>query len=103
MVPNGKDNGRGGEMPIKRYVENGVVFTPQALSAMSKALAATTEILGIRDDAKRQAVARFIIRLAQGDANFDAATLRDKAVAALGGATYCAPPDSGQALASAAE
>ena len=33
-------------MPIRRYVEEGV-FTPQALSAMSKALEATTEILGI--------------------------------------------------------
>jgi hypothetical protein len=90
-------------MPIRRYAENGVVFTPQALSAMSKALGATMEILGIRDEAKRQAVARFIIRVAQEDASFDAATLRDKAVAALGGATYCAPAESGQALASAAE
>jgi hypothetical protein len=93
----------GAAMPIRRYVEKGVVFTPQALSAMSKALEATREILGIRDEAKRQAVARFIIRLAQEDASFDAATLRDKAVAALGGATYRAPPESGQALASAAE
>jgi hypothetical protein len=92
-------------MPIRRYVEKGVVFTPQALSAMSKAFEATTEILGIgRDEAKRQAVAKFIIRLAQEDRNgIDAARLRDKALAALGGATYCAPPESGEALASAAE
>jgi hypothetical protein len=104
----------GGEMPIRRYVEKGVVFTPQALSAMSKApqalsamskaLEATTEILGFgRDEAKREAVARFIIRLAKEDTDIDAAELRDKALAALGGATYCAPPESGQALASAAE
>jgi hypothetical protein len=94
----------GGEMPIRRYVEKGVVFTPQALSAMSKALEATAEILGIgRDEAKRQAIARFIIRLAQEDGDIEVAALRDKAVAALGGATYCAPPESGQALASAAE
>jgi hypothetical protein len=93
----------GGEMPIRRYVEKGVVFTPQALSAMSKAFEATIEILGIRAEAKRQAVARFIIRLAQEDGDIDAAALRDKALAALGGATYCAPPESGQALASAAE
>jgi hypothetical protein len=87
-------------MPIRRYVE-GDVFTPQALSAMSKALEATADILGIGcDEAKRQAVARFIIRLAQEDGDFDAVALRDKAVAALGGATYCAPPESGQALAS---
>ena len=78
-------------MPIRRYVEKGVVFTPRALSAMSKALKATTEILGIEgDEAKRQAVARFIIRLAREDNSLDAAELRDKAVAALGGVAYLA-------------
>jgi hypothetical protein len=70
------------EMPIRRYVEKGVVFTPQRLSAMSKALVATTEILGIERDEARQAVARFIIRLARKDDSLDAAELRDKAVAA---------------------
>ena len=82
-------------MPIRRYVEKGVVFTPQALSAMNKALEVTTEILGIEgDEAKRQAVARFIIRLARDDNSLDAAELRDKAVAALGGVAYLAiaPP-----------
>jgi hypothetical protein len=94
----------GGEMPIRRYVEKGVVFTPQALSAMSKAFEATTEILGIGpNEPKRQAVARFIIRLAQEDGDIEAAALRDKALAALGGATYCAPYESGEALASGAE
>jgi hypothetical protein len=78
-------------MPIRRYVEKGDVFTPQALSAMSKALVATTEILGIdRDEARRQVVARFIIRLARVDDSLDAAELRDKAVAALGGVAYLA-------------
>ena len=78
-------------MPIRRYVEKGVVFTPQALSAMSKALEATIEILGIEgDEAKRQAVARFIIRLAREDNSRDAAELHDKAVAALGGVAYLA-------------
>ena len=78
-------------MPIRRYLEKGVVFTPQALSAMSKALEATTEILGIEgDEAKRQAVAKFIIRLAREDDSLDAAELRDKAVAALGGVAYLA-------------
>jgi hypothetical protein len=77
-------------MPIRRYVEEGV-FTPQALSAMSKALEATTEILGIEgDEARRRAVARFIIRLARKDDSLDAAELRDKAVAALGGVAYLA-------------
>ena len=78
-------------MPIRRYVEKGVVFTPQALSAMSQALEATIEILGIEgDEAKRQAVARFIIRAAREDNSLDAAELRDKAVAALGGVAYLA-------------
>ena len=77
-------------MPIRRYLEK-EVFTPQALSAMSKALEATTEILGIEgDEAKRQAVAKFIIRLAREDDSLDAAELRDKAVAALGGVAYLA-------------
>jgi hypothetical protein len=78
-------------MPIRRYVENGVVFTPQALSAMRKAFKATTKILGIGpDEAKRQAVAKFIIRLAQEDGDIEVAALRDKALAALG-ASHTAP------------
>jgi hypothetical protein len=77
-------------MPIRRYVEEGV-FTPQALSAMGTALEATMGILGLEgDEAKRQAVARFIIRLAREDDSLDATELRDKAVAALGGVAYLA-------------
>ena len=82
----------GTEMPIRRYVENGVIFTPKALTAMSKALEATTEILGIgRDEVERRAVAKFIIRVAKEDPNLEAETLRDRAVAALGGAAYRDP------------
>ena len=45
---------------------------------MGKAFAATTEILEIgRNEIRRQAVARFIIRLAQEDRSLDAAALRD--------------------------
>ena len=80
-------------MPIRRYLKKEVVFAPQALSAMSKALEAATEALGIgSDDATRRAVAEFIIGLAQEDDSLDAATLRDKALAALGDVAYCAPP-----------
>ena len=80
-------------MPIRRYVKSGVVFTPQALSSMSRALEATTEILGISsDEAKRRDVARFIIRLAEEDDSLDAAALRDRTVAALGGVAYCGVP-----------
>jgi hypothetical protein len=65
-------------MPIRRYVEKGAVFTPRATSAMSKALEGATEILGIAPDGKqRQAVAKFIIRLAQEDGSLDAAALRE--------------------------
>ena len=89
-------------MPIKRYVEDGVIFTPKALTAMSKALEATTEILGIeRDEVKRRAVAKFIIRLAKEDPKLDAETMRDRAVAALGGAAYRAPPTVPQSSISA--
>jgi hypothetical protein len=85
-------------MPIRRYVKNGVTFDPQLLAAMSRALEATTNILGIDgDEAKRRDVARFIIRLAQDDLNLDAAALRDMAVAALGGVTYGAPATIPQA------
>jgi hypothetical protein len=85
------------EMPIRRCVEKGAVFTPQALSAMSKALEAATETLGIDgDEAKRQAVAKFIIRLARGGDSLDPAALRDRAVAALGGVAYCTVPATSQ-------
>ena len=79
-------------MPIRRYMQEGAVFTPQALSAMSQALTDTVEILGIGGhEAKRRDVARFIIRLMQQDGSLDAITLRDKAIAALGGVAYCGP------------
>ena len=75
-------------MPIRRYLEEGV-FTPKTISEMSKALEATVEILGIgRDEAKRRGVAKLIIRVAKEDDSLDAVALRDRAVAALGGAAY---------------
>ncbi len=71
-------------LPIRGYAESGDVFTPEALSVMGKAFEDVAETLGIgRDEMKRQAVAKFIIRLAQEDASLDAAALRDTAVAAL--------------------
>jgi hypothetical protein len=85
-------------MPIRRYVGEGI-FTPQALSEMNRALTDTAEILGIgSDENQRQVVAKFIIRLAREDDSLDAAELRDRAVAALGGVAYCAAiPASPQA------
>jgi hypothetical protein len=66
-------------MPIRRYVEHGVVFTPEVLSTMSNAFTAATEVLEIGgDERKREAVAQLIIRLAQENGNLDAAALRDR-------------------------
>ncbi len=71
-------------MPIRRYMEHGVIFTPQTLSKMSEAFTAAVETLEIgADEIKRQAVAQFIIRLAREDGEVDAAALRDRAVAAF--------------------
>jgi hypothetical protein len=83
-------------MPIRRYVEEGVVFTPEALATMSRALEATVEILGIGHEKQREAVARFIIRVASEDGSLDAKALRDRAVTALGGVAYSAIPANAQ-------
>ena len=40
-------------MPIRRYVEQGVVFTPEVLSVMSNALTAATEVLEIGGDERK--------------------------------------------------
>ncbi len=86
-------------MPIRRYTEKGAVFTPQTISAMSKALEATAETLGINgDEAKRRVIAKFIIRLAQSDDSLDAAALHDRAVTALGGVAYRAPSGNASVL-----
>jgi hypothetical protein len=64
---------------------------------MSKALEATTEILGIGGDEKqRQIVARFIIRTAKEDGSLGAAALRDRVLATLGGIEYCDIPANPQ-------
>jgi len=58
---------------------------------MSKALEATAETLGLNgDEEKRRAIAKFIVRLAQGDDSLDAAALYDRAVTALGGVEFLA-------------
>ena len=79
-------------MPIRRYLEVGI-FTPKTISAMGQALEATAQILGIgNDEAKRRAIARFIIRVAKEDDSLDATALRDWAVAAFGGASMVHEP-----------
>ena len=78
-------------MPIRRYLGHGVVFSPEALSAMGKALEAAIWSLGPEcDEMKREAVARFIIRLAREGGNLDATTLHRRTVAAFGSLSFAA-------------
>jgi hypothetical protein len=92
-------------MPIRAYLPtSGAIFGPEAVANMGEAFQGAVEVLGIDpgDEPKRAAVARFIIHLAEMDWAVDAATMRDKAVLALGGPTYIAsiatgrPPDPPQ-------
>ena len=59
---------------------------------MGTALDGAVDVLGIspQDETKREAVARFIVKLAEVDGGVDAASLRDKAVMALGGSSHLA-------------
>jgi hypothetical protein len=77
-------------MPIRAYLPtSGASFSPESVTNMGTALDGAVDILGIepRDEIKREAVARFIIKLAEIDGGVDEASLRDKAVMALGGST----------------
>jgi hypothetical protein len=80
-------------MPIEAYLPtSGASFGPEAVTNMGKALEGAVGILGIgpSDETKREAVARFIIKLAEVDGGVDAASLRDKAVMALDGSIHLA-------------
>jgi hypothetical protein len=80
-------------MPIEAYLPtSGASFGPEAATNMGKALEDTVDILGIgpSDETKREAVARFIIKLAEVDGGVDAASLRDKAVMGLDGSIHLA-------------
>jgi hypothetical protein len=70
----------------------GASFSPESVTNMGTALDGAVDILGIEpsDETKREAVARFIIKRAEIDGGVDAASLRDKAVMALGGSTHLA-------------
>jgi hypothetical protein len=59
---------------------------------MEKALEGAVDVLGIgpQEETKREAVARFIIKLAEIDGGVDAASLRDKVIMALGGSIHLA-------------
>jgi hypothetical protein len=69
---------------------------------MAKAFEDAVTVVGIvpRDETKREAVARFILHLAEIDGGLDSATLRDKAVMALGGSIHVVISSDGQPNAS---
>jgi hypothetical protein len=76
------------EMPITAYLPtSGANFGPDAVANMGKAFEDAVVVLGIglHDQTRREAVARFIFHLAEIDGGLDSATLRDKVVIALGG------------------
>jgi hypothetical protein len=80
-------------MPIRAYLStSGASFSPETVAAMGKAFEDAAGILGIPpgDAAKREALAKFLIRLTQEDSGLAAATMRDKAVVALGGSIRAA-------------
>jgi hypothetical protein len=80
-------------MTINAYLPtSGASFSPESATNMGKALDGAVDILGIEpdDETKREAVARFIIKLAEIDGGVDEASLRDKAVMALSGSIHLA-------------
>ncbi len=75
-------------MPLTAYLPtSGASFGPEAVASMAKAFDDAVAVIGIGpcDDPKREAVARFILHLAEIDGGLDPAKLRDKTVMALGG------------------
>jgi hypothetical protein len=79
--------GRARAMSIRRYIKSGA-FMPEAVSAMNEAFESVVSalVIGPEDDSSRQAVAKFIIRLARKkNGGFDASTLSDTTVRVLGG------------------
>jgi hypothetical protein len=78
-------------MPITAYLPtSGASFGPEAMASMANAFEDAIAVIGIgpQDETKREAVARFILHLAEIDGGLDSATLRDKAVMALGSSIH---------------
>jgi hypothetical protein len=91
------------EMPITAYLPtSGATFGPEAVASMTKAFEDAVSVLGIgsRDETKRETVARFILHLAEIDGGLDSATLRDKAIVALGGSIRVVISNDGRSNAS---
>jgi hypothetical protein len=69
---------------------------------MGKAFEDAVSVIGIgpRDDTKREAVARFLLHLAEIDGGLDSGALRDKASMALGGSIHDVISNDGRSNAS---
>ena len=79
------------EIAITAYLPtSGASFGPKAVASMAKAFDEAVAVIGIgpRDETKREAVARFILHLAEIDGGLNLAILRDKAIMALGGSIH---------------
>jgi hypothetical protein len=78
-------------MPITAYLPtSGASFGPDAVASIEKGFEDAVAVIGLgpQDETKREAVARFILHLAEIDGGLDSAALRDKAVMALGGSIH---------------
>jgi hypothetical protein len=81
------------QMPIRAYLPtSGPSFDPEVVANMGRAFDGAVDDLGIgpRDESKREAVARFIILLAEMDGGAEVSTMRDKVIVALGDSTHIA-------------
>jgi hypothetical protein len=86
-------------MTITAYLPtSGASFGPDAVASMAKAFEEAVSVIGIGpgDESKRVAVARFILHLAEIYGGLDSATLRDKAIMALGGSIHVVISGDGQ-------
>jgi hypothetical protein len=86
-------------MPITAYLPtSGASFGPEAVASMGKAFEDAVSVIGIgpRDETKREAVARFILHLAEIDGGLDSGALRDKAIVALGGSIHVVISNDGR-------
>jgi hypothetical protein len=74
-------------MPMRRYLDEGAAFTPEAIAKMGEAFTRAASDLGVhsKDETRREAVAQLICELSKAEPQADAKALRDKAFKILSG------------------
>jgi hypothetical protein len=70
-------------MPLKRMLDDNRTFGPKAVAVLLEAFNGVVAELGLRSRAEREKAAKIVMRLALGQTELDAATLRARAVAAI--------------------